>query len=332
MAVIAKKISGIEDLGLPEKKPSPAAKPAVSGTKPEKKAGPLDAVRAAKAAEESGRQVRKSAKITMATLKALEPIVTAISYRPGDNADPVEVSRGTRELMNKGGEAADKVCRMMGADPDDAANAWIVGQLMSMATYNLGFQWRMNGGQEVNPSLFVEACGDIINGKVQVEGPEYEDLTATTRLKLSMMRAAVRVREEIEKAGVFFESAGISGHDVDGQVSRALGFILKVAERSSDTMEPEGTQEDRLAIAQSMIGHASRIWGGAYARAVDGFIDSMSAAIDNNEFEGWISESIKTGSILDIDAVEAAASRGASLLVDATESLLNTGKHETPTP
>lgn len=256
----------------------------------------------------------QQAKINMSAVKALTPLVAAISFKPGSRSEPTLKSKALSDLICKAQTVTTDIAMVMG--PNFANSDWARGQIMQVVSDIAAKQWERYG--EVNmddigrcmsaalrePTAELSSALESFDGADQYREANNEQI-AKARLSVTLCTAAWELHDWVTNEKLQLRSdTGDAVHlpsrvfsyglhtseIVDALLSRvvdeARGFELQIL--SADI---------RLAHLQGTIRRLSQIAGAEYVTqtiAVHQWIENSLSEQERHERQEMANKQIHT--------------------------------------
>ena len=248
----------------------------------------------------------KTARVSMSAVKALTPLVAAISFKPGSNVELAAKSSALAELVRKVQLATTDVTMAMG--PYFANSDWARGRVMVTMAEVAAKQWEKHGRVDIqdiggcmsgafrNPSPeLLSALQSFENSDQYVEANNEQ--IAKARLATTVCAAAWEIHDWVthEKLQVQDMPSSISGQTLTAP-SRVFSYDLQVGEvvevlLSRVIDEARGFElqiqdaDMRLAHLQGTIRRLTQIVGAEYVTQTSSIQQWVSAAPDESEYD-----------------------------------------------
>lgn len=229
----------------------------------------------------------KQAKINIAAVKALTPLVAAVSFYPGNAAGSGMKSAALATLITGMHKAASDVAMAMAPLPSKMD--WVRGQVMQSIATAAAKQWETHGrvdmeamGQQMasllrNPSIEIQSIMEAQNGSDQyldVDGPD----VARARIALSASAAGWELFDWVTRSSLAEGSPDGSvfsyGRSIDVIVELLLGRVLDEARAMQITVR---NADIRIAHLQGSIRRIGQLVGAEYVAQTRAVIHWINA-------------------------------------------------------
>lgn len=275
------------------------------------------------------------AKILLASLKAFSPLVSAATYRPGNEAKPIQTSDAMKRMFEESEKVMKVICKAANVDYLDPDSQWIVSNARQIAATHVSNQWRRcKDPVNFSCNTYEEAINSIASlVAIEPEKADFPFMTDTLRVYLSVTKSLVPVMHEYQ----LYENvmAGmVKNYRIDRTqiFTRAAELIQEKAELICDYLGIPKTEEMRLVAYQAMLNHCGENMAMSVAYACDRMLDkfdAMSPAERQKHFEDGIASGNPL--MLDLKALEFDFNESVNALAEiAKNSPKIYGKKATP--
>lgn len=203
-------------------------------------------------------------------LKSLAPVFKAATIYPGHDAPPEKIAQAVRMLSESSVTLAEFIA--VNGDSLELDSAWARKTLHEFTAELVSSFWISaviaRGGNAGMPDVSAEFFKPAIRAVMSLPGevPKDKDrlnLTTNGAVQLSLLKGLTPVAIEIEKfAGFIGVHVPGSAVSVDGLIGEVSQFLMEQALMHHDRFlsdNPEASDDDRRAMLQALIGHASGV-------------------------------------------------------------------------
>lgn len=248
----------------------------------------------------------KQAKVNMAAVKALTPLVAAISFNPGSRSEPAMKSKALAELVCKVQESTTDIALVMG--PYFANNEWARGQIMITLAGVAAQQWEKYGSVNLEHigscmgGAFREPSAEIVSALESFDADDNYKAADTSeiaraRLSVTICAAAWEINDWVTHERLHLKGSStekFSNGDSFPAPSRVFGYGLQTAEivsillariiDESRAFEMQIQDADmRLAHLQGTVRRMSQIAGAEYVTQTAAIFQWINDASNEEE-------------------------------------------------
>jgi len=266
------------------------------------------------------------AKIILNSFRVFSPLVSAVAYAPGKDADSSKTSEGMGVMYRETEKLTVALCKLADIDILDPDKQWAVSQFRVLASEHVGTQWKRNpDAANFTADPYVEAFAEVANSKlVEADKPFFPDMSDSIRVRISVMKSLAPV---IKEYGLFENVVAgmINGFKVDRKelFFTTSEIIQTEAKRLTDTLGLDVSDPAYLIAYQAMLNHCGASMASSVAYASDRMLEHLDTMSKDQQvafFKKCISE--KRSILIDMDAMVEDFKQSMDALVDVSNHAL----------
>lgn len=229
----------------------------------------------------------RQAKMNMAAVKALTPLVAAISFSPGSSAEAPMKSKALATMIVKVKKAASDVVIAMG--PSIGNVDWAQGQIMQLMANAAAKQWEERGKIDLEPialqmiSLLQEPTAELQSvldayanpdAYIEATGPD----VARARISISVTGAAWEIFDWVTRDSLTLKDQPSRVFSYDRPVDKVVELLLgRVIDEARSMQIIVNSTDIQVAHLQGSIRRIAQLAGAEYVtqtRAIMKWIDA----------------------------------------------------------